>query len=182
LYYFHYQRERYYFFDTTSNPNKVRSGIKKLGKNTYDVGFRGLKHHKYIDAAMVMNYQGKETSFIFQDDYVYKFDMLISEWNRNILPHEQTATGWPKKIADVFPGLPSNIDTAFTWAYDGRTYFFKGKYFYLWDPKNNKVDGLYLVSQWDHVCNIYLCQVAPQPIYNCESWHLTKENCKGNCS
>ena len=130
-----------------------------------------------------MPYQGKDTSFIFQDDYVYKFDLLTKDsWARSILPHSQTDVGWPKKISDVFPGLPSNIDTAFTWSYDGRTYFFKGKYFYIWDPKKNIADGLYAVDQWQNICNVYLCQVAPKPSYRCESWELNKGNCGANCS
>jgi len=38
--------------------------------------------------------------------------------------------GYPKLIADVFPGLPNDIDGGFQWGRNGRTYFFKDNAYY----------------------------------------------------
>lgn len=41
-----------------------------------------------------------------------------------------------------FGRLPNNLDAAFTWNYDEKTYFFKGKYVYKFDSKRMKIaDG-----------------------------------------
>lgn len=41
-----------------------------------------------------------------------------------LLTEEGVARGYPRKIADDWPGVPDNIDAALTWA-DGKTFFFK---------------------------------------------------------
>ena len=33
--------------------------------------------------------------------------------------------GYPKSISGAWGGIPNNIDTAFEWAGNGKTYFFK---------------------------------------------------------
>lgn len=50
------------------------------------------------------------------------------------------APGYPKPISKEWPGLPGNIDAAFTYK-NGKTYFFKGKQYWRYNGK--KVDGDY---------------------------------------
>ena len=38
--------------------------------------------------------------------------------------------GYPKKINDEWLGVPMRMNSAFYWPYDGKAYFFKGRYFY----------------------------------------------------
>ena len=38
----------------------------------------------------------------------------------------QLKSGYPRKISDDWPGLPDNIDAAFMWPDNYKTYFFKG--------------------------------------------------------
>lgn len=35
----------------------------------------------------------------------------------------------PKNISEGFDGIPNNIDTAFVWSGNGKTYFVKGELF-----------------------------------------------------
>ena len=173
-------------YDSNSNPRYNRGGPYEIGSDKNGVvGFRGLRHSRYIDAAVGMWWEGKMTSFIFQDEWVYKWDKPAPSWDRNVIPTDTVADGWPKITTTVFPGLPARIDTAFTWNYDYNTYFFKGKYMYIWDFKTNKADGPYYAFNkgWQNVCDIYQCQAAPkQGVYRCESWDLTKKNCPYVCS
>ena len=52
--------------------------------------------------------------FVFKGSKYYK------------LTDDSVAAGYPKRILDGWPGLPSNIDAAVTWTGNSRTYFFKG--------------------------------------------------------
>ena len=55
--------------------------------------------------------------FFFQRDSVYSYE----EDSKTLSP------GFPKKIRDVFPGIPNYIDAVFTLSYDAdRSYFVKG--------------------------------------------------------
>ena len=55
----------------------------------------------------------------------------------------QVAEGYPKEIKSVFKGVPSNIDAAFTWGKDGKTYFFKGPLYYKYNDKKKTVEKGY---------------------------------------
>jgi len=64
-----------------------------------------------IDA--IVNTNGG-TSYVFQGDEYYK------------LIDDNVAQGYPRKIAQYWPGLPDNIDASVTWKSRDITYFFKG--------------------------------------------------------
>lgn len=56
------------------------------------------------------------------------------------LTEDGVAAGYPRQIAKSWPGLPSNIDAAFTYR-NGKTYFFKGSQY--WRYVGKKMDGDY---------------------------------------
>jgi len=41
---------------------------------------------------------------------------------------DELLEGFPKFIAEGFPGVPNNIDAAFVWKETGKVYFFKGNF------------------------------------------------------
>lgn len=120
----------------------------------------------------------QEHSYIFRKDLVYRMKMY-PEWDRMQLPYQKVEPGWPKKISEVFPGIRNDLDTAFQWGYDSNVYFFKGKYFQIWDPNseyNTRI--LYGIHQWQHVCDVYKCQIGEvKDFYKCESWAFTLTDC-----
>lgn len=139
------------------------SHVKRIGKsNTGVVGWPGLNVDR-IDAGF-QHSDGKV--YIFRKDLVYRWDPKAPSPFLPHAPRGQVEKGWPKKISEVFPGLPNDIDSAFRWHNDGQVYFFKGKYFYIWDEQRKKADGLYATHQWKNICDVYLCtNVSP-----CQSW------------
>merc|ERR1711892_622960 len=64
------------------------------------------------------------TSYVFQADKYWK------------LTSDSVAAGYPRKIAQDWPGLPSSIDAAFTWQKSKSTYFLKGNKY--WKFENMK--------------------------------------------
>lgn len=56
------------------------------------------------------------------------------------LTENAVAKGYPKLISKGWPGLPGNINAAFTYK-NGKTYFFKGKQY--WRYNGRKMDGDY---------------------------------------
>merc|ERR1712112_700543 len=61
---------------------------------------------------------GDGNSYIFRGDSYWK------------LTADSVAPGYPRKIAQDWPGLPSNLDAGFTWAKTKATYFFKGNQYW----------------------------------------------------
>lgn len=51
------------------------------------------------------------------------------------LTEDSVEDGYPRKISDDWPGLPNNIDAAFTWTDNQKTYFFKGSNYWKFDNK-----------------------------------------------
>ncbi|XP_059468418.1 matrix metalloproteinase-2-like [Neocloeon triangulifer] len=76
---------------------------------------------KKVDAALVWGKNGK--TYFFSDKHYWKVD---DRTNR------VETTGYPLKISERWRGIPSNIDSAFTYK-DGATYFFKGKHYWKFD-------------------------------------------------
>jgi len=66
------------------------------------------------------------TSYIFQNDNYWK------------LTSDSVAPGYPRKIAQDWPGLPSNIDAAFTWHKSKATYFLKGNKYWKFENRRPK--------------------------------------------
>jgi matrix metalloproteinase-14 (membrane-inserted) len=64
------------------------------------------------------------TSYIFQADNYWK------------LTSDSVAPGYPRKIAQDWPTLPSNIDAAFTW--QNSTYFLKGYKYWKFQNRTPK--------------------------------------------
>lgn len=116
-----------------------------------------------VDAAF--NYfDGK--SYIISNNMIYKWDKDVPQTSLQY-PFGGVAKGWPKKLQDVFPGAPINPDTVFRWYADNNLYFFKDRYFYIWDPVKNKMeDGIYSTDQWKNICDSYICQTAN----SCRHW------------
>ncbi|XP_022903605.2 matrix metalloproteinase-14-like isoform X1 [Onthophagus taurus] len=79
-----------------------------------------------IDAIFLSTTKGKI--------YVFKGDQYWS------LTDHKIDRGYPKLIANRWPGLPGNIDSAFTHK-NGKTYFFKGKKY--WKYSGRRMDGDY---------------------------------------
>lgn len=66
---------------------------------------------------------------------------------------DKVAQGYPKKINSKFPNIPNNIDTVFRNYYDGHVYFFKDKFFWKWEPTQNKGTGPHAISLgWKNIC------------------------------
>ena len=132
-----------------------------------------MKHHKYIDAAL--HYQGSREhpeshTYLFQDEWVYLWDSDKKTSNpEDHWPKGAVADGWPRKIKDVFPGVPNKIDTAFNYYFDDRVYFFKDRHFkVLKKNMQNKRDTdrhKYKVKPgkkptkeiFKNICNVKMC-------------------------
>lgn len=57
-----------------------------------------------------------EYSYSKQGDKYWKFS------------DKRMATGYPKDITVGFAGIPNDVDAAFVWSGNGKTYFFKGQF------------------------------------------------------
>jgi len=73
--------------------------------------------------------------------FIYYSNFLVLTGERYWkLTEDGIAAGYPRLIAKSWPGLPSNIDAAFTYR-NGKTYFFKGSQY--WRYIGKKMDGVY---------------------------------------
>ena len=66
--------------------------------------------------------------FNMQKNIFYKNESRILYSGSNFwkITNRSIADGYPKSISSSWPGLPDDIDAAFTWPDHGYTYFFKG--------------------------------------------------------
>ena len=101
-------------------------------------GWPGIPDH--IDAAFSLN---STVSYFFKGNQCYMFDS----------PNDQLFPGYPKTISECFPGVPDNLDSAVRYYWDNVVYFFKGLYFYQWDPANNIAIGPTQIHiKWRNLC------------------------------
>ena len=83
--------------------NKDKDEEPECNEKTYSAGF-------------TYNYNKK--TYFFKGNNVVLYDDA----------KRKVADGYPKKIEEVFKGIPGNIDAAFSWGKDGKTYFLKDQY------------------------------------------------------
>ena len=55
-----------------------------------------------------------------------------------LLTADSVAPGYPRRIADDWPGLPNNIDAAVTWPDNEMTFFFKGSQYWKFHNQDAK--------------------------------------------
>ena len=125
-----FKGSRYYRYDNRQD--------KILYNRSISQGWRGIPDN--IDAGFT---HIDLKTYIFKGDLVYQFDNIA----------DRVSAGYPKKISAVFSGIPDNLDTAFRWYWDGKAYFFKGHFYYIWNNSLNRADGPYLSKYfWKNVC------------------------------
>ncbi|XP_071855389.1 uncharacterized protein [Apostichopus japonicus] len=71
--------------------------------------------------------------------YAFKNDLVIQLNDAGT----DVASGYPKPICEVFPGLPTNLDAAVYWP-NGKTYFFKGNQY--WRTSGTTIDNGYPIK------------------------------------
>ena len=155
-------------YTTNGGQKKATSGLwagvvgwLSLNVDKIDAGF------KHIDGRV----------YTFRKEFVYRWSFNAKSPYSPHYPPGQVETGWSKKIKDVFPGVPNDIDTVFRWNYDGNVYFFKDRLFYLWDQKQNKIGHVFQTNLWKNVCDVIKCRKGQK----CRSWALNPNNCGTMC-
>lgn len=77
---------------------------------------------------------GHKTVYIFNNELCLKYTIIGGIYNND--------KGYPKKIEEEFPGIPSNIDTAFLLS-KNKIAFLKQDKTYIYNYKNKKLDSGY---------------------------------------
>ena len=106
----------------TSTPGLILPGNPTTSRPT---STNGLCSDPSVD---VIFRTASSTSYVFRGDNYWK------------LTSDSVASGYPRKIADDWKGLPSDIDAAFTWQKTKSTYFFKGNKYWKFENLNPKPD------------------------------------------
>lgn len=70
------------------------------------------------------------------------------------LTESGVSAGYPRLISRAWPGLPANIDAAFTYK-NGKTYFFKGSKYWRYNGQN--IDGDYPKEISEGTVNYIYC-------------------------
>ena len=109
---------------TLNKQNKCKAANNCL----WDSVGKSCEEMPNFDAAFTYGYNKK--TYLFQGSLVFLYDDKKMK----------IADGYPKKINEVFKGVPNNINAVFTWGKDGKTYFFKGPFYYKYNDKNKKVE------------------------------------------
>jgi matrix metalloproteinase-14 (membrane-inserted) len=65
-----------------------------------------------------------------------------------MMTDDSVAPGYPRKISDSWPGLPSNIDAALTWKSTGYTFFFKGYQYWRFTDRSPSPGYPKDISNW----------------------------------
>ena len=68
---------------------------------------------------------GDDKYYVFQGDHYWQ----LAKGEDSVM------NGYPRKIADDWPGLPNDIDAAVTWTENKQTYFFKGDTYWKFNNK-----------------------------------------------
>ncbi|MFT7799498.1 hemopexin-like [Arapaima gigas] len=120
-------------------------------------------HLGHVDAAFRMYFEDnpedhKRIFFILEDQ-------VFSYYQHNL------EKGYPKKISEVFPGIPDHLDAAVECpkgdCKDDSVIFFKGDKVYHYDLKTKEVDE----KEWDHLDN---CTAALRFLDHFYCFHGTK--------
>ena len=108
---------------------------------TVSRGWPGLPANG-IDAGLT---HSNARSYFFKGTKVYL-------WN-DINDRVEWSWRYGKQISQIWRGIPDNLDSAFRWYWDGKTYFFKDDHYYIWDTKAN---GPYLIGNltFKNICEV----------------------------
>ena len=141
----------------------VQSSLKAIDgypKKVNDVWFKASKCNNYSEETECNNdvsciFRKEEDSELgtcneksFSAGFTYKYDNKTYFFKGNDVflyndSKRRVADGFPKKIEDVFKGIPGNIDAVFTWGKDSKTYFFKGPLYYKYNDSKGEVEPGY---------------------------------------
>ena len=131
LYFF--KGNEYYLYDGT----RVASGYPKL----ISAGWYGIPDN--IDAAFSVS---SLVTYFLKGNQVYKYDNY----------YDEVEPGYPKLISDVFGrSIPNDADAAFRYYGDGKVYFFKKEYYYIWEGPGTSGSGPYnTYKKWKNLCHV----------------------------